>query len=168
MAASRKLKVYRTPIGFHDAYVAAPSQKAALAAWGSTHDLFARGVAELVRDPALAAEPLAHPGKVVKVLRGTPAEQQAARAAGPKSSRRAPEPAPPPPSRADLDAAEQALADLSARHGEEERTLAAAAAELAARRRAAAAAYGKAQAALERKRVVAARAYDKAMARWRG
>ena len=24
-----KLKVYRTPIGFHDAYVAAPSQKAA-------------------------------------------------------------------------------------------------------------------------------------------
>ena len=30
-----KLKVYRTPIGFHDAYVAAPSQKAALDAWGS-------------------------------------------------------------------------------------------------------------------------------------
>jgi hypothetical protein len=24
-----KLKVFRTPIGFHDAYVAAPSQKAA-------------------------------------------------------------------------------------------------------------------------------------------
>lgn len=31
---NRKLKVYRTPIGFHDAYVAAPSQKAALEAWG--------------------------------------------------------------------------------------------------------------------------------------
>jgi hypothetical protein len=28
-----KLKVFRTPIGFHDAYVAAPSKKAALAAW---------------------------------------------------------------------------------------------------------------------------------------
>ena len=26
------LKVYRTPIGFHDAYVAAPSKKAALRA----------------------------------------------------------------------------------------------------------------------------------------
>jgi hypothetical protein len=28
----RKLKVFRTPIGFHDAYVAAPSRKAALEA----------------------------------------------------------------------------------------------------------------------------------------
>ena len=51
------LKVYRTPIGFHDAYVAAPSQKAALQAWGSDANLFARGVAELVTDPALTAEP---------------------------------------------------------------------------------------------------------------
>ena len=28
----RKLKVFRTPTGFHDAYVAAPSRKAALEA----------------------------------------------------------------------------------------------------------------------------------------
>ena len=42
---TRKLKVFRTPIGFHDAYVAAPSQKAALQAWGTDTDLFARGVA---------------------------------------------------------------------------------------------------------------------------
>lgn len=34
MPRKQKLKVYRTPIGFHDAYVAAPSQKAALKAWG--------------------------------------------------------------------------------------------------------------------------------------
>lgn len=40
MARGSRLKVYRTPIGFHDTYVAAPSQKAALAAWGSGHDLF--------------------------------------------------------------------------------------------------------------------------------
>ena len=78
MARASKLKVYRTAAGFHDAYVAAPSQKAALAAWGSDHDLFARGIAELVTDPELAAEPLASPGTVIKRSRGTTAEQIAA------------------------------------------------------------------------------------------
>jgi hypothetical protein len=75
---ARKLKVFRTVIGFHDAYVAAPSQKAAVAAWGADANLFARGVAELVTDEALAEEPLAHPGKVIKRLRGTEAEHLAA------------------------------------------------------------------------------------------
>ena len=72
-----KLKVFRTAIGFHDAYVAAPSRKAALAAWGSDKDLFARGAAEEVTDPDLAAEALAQPGTVIKRLRGTAAEQLA-------------------------------------------------------------------------------------------
>lgn len=67
---ARKLKVYRTPIGFHDAYVAAPSQKEALKAWGSEVDLFARGVAEQVRDEALMRAPLATPGAVIKRPRG--------------------------------------------------------------------------------------------------
>ena len=44
----RRLKVFRTAIGFHDAYVAAPSRKAALEAWGTDKDLFARGVARLL------------------------------------------------------------------------------------------------------------------------
>lgn len=78
MARATKLKVYRTVAGFHDAYVAAPSQKAALEAWGSDRDLFARGIAEQVTDPALTAEPLAAPGTVVKRSRGTSAEQIAA------------------------------------------------------------------------------------------
>lgn len=78
MPRAAKLKVYRTPIGFHDAYVAAPSQKAALQAWGSDADLFARGVAEQVADPALMEEPLAHPGKVIRRLRGSAEEQLAA------------------------------------------------------------------------------------------
>ena len=78
MARATKLKVYRTVAGFHDAYVAAPSQKAALEAWGSDRDLFARGIAEQVTDPALTAEPLAAPGTVVKRSRGTTAEQIAA------------------------------------------------------------------------------------------
>src|SRR5688500_8851109 len=73
-----KLKVYRTSTGFHDAYVAAPSQKAALKAWGSEHDLFARGVAGVVTDPVLTKEPLAKPGQIIKRLRGTAAEQIAA------------------------------------------------------------------------------------------
>ena len=74
----QKLKVFRTPIGFHDAYVAAPSQKAALEAWGSDANLFARGAAEEVTDPELMKEPLEKPGVVVKRLRGTQKEQIAA------------------------------------------------------------------------------------------
>lgn len=67
----RALKVYRTAIGFHDAYVAAPSMKAALAAWGTDKNLFARGAAEVVEGGPLTAEPLANPGKVTRVLRGS-------------------------------------------------------------------------------------------------
>ena len=54
----QKLKVFRTPIGFHDAYVAAPSQKAALEAWGADGNLFAQGIAEQVTDPDVMEEPL--------------------------------------------------------------------------------------------------------------
>ena len=125
-----KLKVYRTSIGFHDAYVAAPSQAAALKAWGTDKPLFARGAAEVATDPELAAEPPASPGNVVKRLRGTAEEQVAALPPdGPKTaskegpSTRAKAPAPakrqaakPKPSRADLDTAEQQLHEVEARH----------------------------------------------------
>lgn len=97
----RALKVYRTAIGFHDAYVAASSMKAALAAWGTDKDLFARQAAELVEDPALTAEPLAHPGEVIRKLRGSAAEHVKAlgKMARPKAAKPAPaeEPAPSPP-----------------------------------------------------------------------
>lgn len=78
MARKQKLKVFRTPIGFHDAYVAAPSQKAALEAWGSHADLFARGVADVVTDEDLMTEPLANPGQVIRRVRGSEAEHLAA------------------------------------------------------------------------------------------
>lgn len=79
MAKARKqLKVFRTPIGFHDAYVAAPSQKAALEAWGSDANLFASGAAERVTEAKLMEAALERPGEVIKVLRGTEAEQVAA------------------------------------------------------------------------------------------
>jgi hypothetical protein len=71
MAKSKKLKVFRTPVGFHDAYVAAPSQKAALEAWGSATNLFSQGAAEVVTDPKLAKEALARPGEVIRKSRGT-------------------------------------------------------------------------------------------------
>lgn len=74
---ARTLKVYRTPIGFHDAYVAASSQKAALKAWGTDTNLFARGAAEQVTQADLVREPLAHPGAVIKRPRGSEAEHLA-------------------------------------------------------------------------------------------
>lgn len=78
MPRKQKLKVFRTPTGFHDAYVAAPSQKAALKAWGTEHDLFARGIAEKVDNPELMREPLSQPGVIIRRLRGTMSEQIAA------------------------------------------------------------------------------------------
>jgi hypothetical protein len=119
----RKLKVFRTPTGFHDAYVAAPSRKAALAAWGAEADLFARGVAEEVTDPQLMAAPLQDPGKVIKLSRGDLAAQL--KALGPRKKKVKPaaagkiedKPPParrpsrprPPPKRDKVDAAEAAL-----------------------------------------------------------
>ena len=67
----QKLKVFRTPIGFHDAYVAAPSRKAALEAWGADSNIFAQGIAEEVTDPKLMEEPLADPGTVIRRVRGS-------------------------------------------------------------------------------------------------
>jgi hypothetical protein len=78
IAPARALKVFRTAIGFHDAYVAASSQKAALSAWGAGTNLFAAGLAEVVDDPKVTAAPLADPGKVIKVSRGSLAQHLAA------------------------------------------------------------------------------------------
>ena len=158
MARVQKLKVYRTVAGFYDAYVAAPSQKAALEAWGSDRDLFARGIAEQVTDPALMAEPLVSPGTVVKHSRGTTAEQIAAlpeqRApaaprdadadadadADPKPTakpRAKPQAKPKPrPKRDELDAAEEALTSLQADFDRKKKDLAEREAALARDRRA--------------------------------
>lgn len=166
------LKVYRTPIGFHDAYVAAPSQKAALKAWGSDADLFARGVAEVVTDPELTAEPLARPGEVIRKSRGSAAEQLAALPPDkPKPKAKAPakvRPKPKPrPDRAPVEKAEQALAAAEQRHRDEDRALAAEEKALAERRRTMRTAQAE-----ETKRLATARddletAYEAALARWR-
>ena len=91
-------------------------------AWGADKDLFARGSAEEVTDPALMAEPLERPGDVIRRSRGTAAEQLAA--LPPKrikhivSADGECEAAParmPTPDRSELDAAEAALSVAEAR-----------------------------------------------------
>lgn len=180
-----KLKVFRTPIGFHDAYVAAPSRKAALAAWGSAADLFARGVAEEVTDAGLTAEPLAAPGTVIRRSRGTAAEQLAAlppdavrvheREADPTSRSAAtpkpilpPKPRPPRPDAAALDAAEAALTEAGERHRTALAKLAEREKRLAAERRALERTQEAEAATLERVRDAARTAYDAALRAWRG
>jgi len=121
----QKLKVFSTPIGFHDALVAAPSRKAALEAWGAGTNLFTQGSAHVVTDPKLTRIPLQNPGQVVKVARGTHAEQLAAlgKQEAPKHKAepqpeiiaKKPKIRPRKPSRAALDRAEEALDKLKAR-----------------------------------------------------
>lgn len=174
----RKLKVFRTTTGFHDAYVAAPSQKAALAAWGADANLFARGVAEQVTDRKLMAAPLERPGEVIKVSRGDLSAQL--KALGPrkkKARRKAEQPEAteprkpaarprPPPKRDKVDAAEAALKQAGARHAQEAQKLEdqrdAIERKLAALR----AKQDKELARLERKRDEAREAYREALERW--
>lgn len=178
MAKSRQLKVFRTPIGFHDAYVAAPSQKAALEAWGSDHNLFARGEAERIEDPKLTAEPLAHPGQVIKRLRGTAEEQFAALPpAKPRKGGAADKPPEEPsarkrrvprPDRSSLDRAEEAVAAAERRHATALDAIAREEEKLRQRRRAAEKAR---DAELDKLRDRATRArasYERKLETWRG
>ncbi|MEG3087631.1 hypothetical protein [Sphingomonas sp. PB4P5] len=182
------LKVYRTPIGFHDAYVAAPSKKAALRAWGSAKDLFARGAAELVTDPALMAAPLAEPGVVIKRSRGTAAEQIAALPPDPprravaaeveeaparRKAKAAPKPAPKPkpkprPDRSALDDADAAIGATAKRHDKARQEIDARIAALQTEREALVREQREEQSALENERDQLADTYDAAMREWRG
>lgn len=185
-----KLKVYRTSTGFHDAYVAAPSQKAALKAWGSEHDLFARGVADVVTDPVLTKEPLAKPGQVIKRLRGTAAEQIAALPPDkprkrealveredtesrptrkPPTRKTTPAPKPKPrPDRSPLDDAERALAEAENRHRAEAKALADEEAALNVRRHTLEKEHAAEAARLKRERNRTKADYERAMRKWRG
>ena len=145
MAKAKKLKVFRTPIGFHDAYVAAPSMKAALEAWGSSTNLFSQGAAELVTDPKLTKAPLARPGEVVRVPRGSEGEHFKALGRTKRANRPSPRPSPASgrggrkkgrrPSSAAVERAEAVLAKAEARHREALEKLRAEAAALDKRRR---------------------------------
>ncbi|WP_132392559.1 hypothetical protein [Novosphingobium sp. PhB165] len=169
--------------------MAAPSQKAALAAWGADSNLFLQGMAEKVDDPAFMNAPLADPGKVIKVPRGSPQEHLLAltQTAAPKAnagSKKPPgassprtsgrpsaihrkRPTPPRPSRAALDAFEaelerhdQALAEELAELEAERKRIAD---EIAERRETA----GKARARLSSRLEKARSTHEAAMERWR-
>ena len=171
----RKLKVFRTPTGFHDAYVAAPSRKAALEAWGADADLFARGVAEQVTDPKLTAAPLERPGEVIKLSRGDLATQLKAlgpRAKTKRGPQKAGKPDKPrktakaPPKRDRVDAAEAALEEARRRHTAEADKLEAERDAIGRKLEALRAQQAKEQGRLERKRDEAREAYREALARW--
>jgi type IV secretory pathway VirB10-like protein len=57
----RKLKVFQAQFGFYDTVVAAPSQAAALRAWGVNQNLFASGQAKATTDKAAITAATANP-----------------------------------------------------------------------------------------------------------
>jgi hypothetical protein len=131
-SASRKLKVFQAQFGFYDTVVASSSQVAALKAWGTHQNLFARGDAKLTTDAAAIRAALEHPDKVLRRAIGTndpfqlepvrlPAMRTAENSAGepPTRARRRP-PASPRPDRSALDAAEAALRALERNRTREE------------------------------------------------
>jgi predicted RNase H-like nuclease (RuvC/YqgF family) len=61
-----KLKTYVTNLGFFELAVAAPSMKAALAAWGLTHNVFAQDLAKETKDASIVAAAEAKPGTVLR------------------------------------------------------------------------------------------------------
>lgn len=123
-----RLKVFMTQIGFHNWLVAAPSQKAALAAWDVRENLFAMGSAQIVNDPECIDLAMNTPGVPVPV----DAKHALAKATRvlrlddhPARRKKAAVPAPPPApkvdarkrkaDRAKLEKAEAALADFHKR-----------------------------------------------------
>jgi hypothetical protein len=173
-----KLKVFRTAVGFRDAYVAAPSKAAALRAWGTDKDLFARGAAELVTDETLSDEPLSKPGEVVYRTRGGLEEQIAALGKLPDRKSKpevadAPAAAPkakakpkPRPSRAKLEAAERALAELENEREEADAAMHERERALAAEREAMEARFAKQAERLKEAERKAREAYQAALRDW--
>ena len=68
---ARTLKTYLTNLGFFELAIAAPSMKAALEAWGMSHNAFQHGFAKQTDDPAIVAATSAKPGVVLKRAVGT-------------------------------------------------------------------------------------------------
>lgn len=167
------LKVFRTTLGFHDAYIAAPSKAAALRAWGAGTDLFAMGAAEAITDPVLTAAPLAQPGTIIKLSRGTVADYLAAEAdrsannePSTVSIRKRPKPKP-LPSRAKVEAADAVLARAQASCERALAKLDAQAAKLSEHRAKIQADHKATVTALQGKRDAADEAYQKAINDWR-
>jgi hypothetical protein len=127
-APGRKLKVFQAQFGFYDTVVAAPSQAAALRAWGTHQNLFASGEATLTTDEAAIRAAIAHPETPLRRAVGStdafaleptslPKVPNVPKTAATKPAVK-PKPAAPPRPAADrskLDSAETALGQLDDR-----------------------------------------------------
>jgi hypothetical protein len=133
LAKARKLKVYQAPFGFHESVVAAPSQTAALRAWGSHQNLFAEGLAKVTTEAAAVEAALKHPETPLRRAIGSddPFELEAAslpkvpcaEKTQPKEASSPPrksKPAPPQADRSALDSAERELRRLEDQRRREE------------------------------------------------
>lgn len=172
---ARRLKVFQTRLGFYDTVVAAPSQAAALRAWGLKQNLFETGEARLTEDEAAAAVAVEHPEIPLRRAVGSddpyavdpqglpslPAAPKRPRAKPGAKTRAAKRPQP-PADRSRLDAAEAALEALNEARKQEEAAFRREAEALEARRSAAQTAYVAAHKAAAAKVAKARAAYRKA------
>src|SRR6187402_2197200 len=126
-----RLKVFKAQMGFYESVVAAPSQKAALDAWGTHQNLFQGGMAAVTDEAAAVKAATAKPGVVLRRPAGSrggfeeasetlpkvpPAPRRKAETKSVTKTAAAPKPPPPPPDRSELDAAEKAMENLEAEH----------------------------------------------------
>jgi hypothetical protein len=173
---ARKLKVFQAQFGFYDTVVAAPSQAAALRAWGTRQNLFASGDAKVVTDEAAVAAATAQPETPLRRAIGStdpfvlePTNLPKVPDAPPKKAgvktkaeTKPAAPAKPPADRRALNAAEKSLREVDVRRKGEEAHLRREADELEVRREAAQGAYVAARRAATAKVVDARSAYRKA------
>jgi hypothetical protein len=114
ISVATRLKVFSANMGFFETVVAAPSQKAALAAWGTRQNLFGEGMAKLAEDPKIVAQALAAPGKVLRRAVGSKGAF-AVEAAAPRAPRAKRKTNRPSPDRSKLTKAERARDTATAR-----------------------------------------------------
>ena len=136
-AKTSRLKVFQAQFGFYDSIVAAPSQPAALRAWGTHQNLFADGQARVAEDRAAVEAALAHPNVPLRRALGStgafevepttlPVVPDLPRRAPGKRASETPQAEArqrAPADRSKLDAAERDLSALEARRARERRLL---------------------------------------------
>jgi len=170
--AARKLKVFQAQFGFYDTVVAAPSQAAALRAWGTHQNLFASGEAKVTTDEAAVAAAIAHPETPLRRAVGSSdpfALEPTSLPKVPDAPKRTPvkaapkakpaELARPPADRSKLDAAEMVLRRIDERRKAEEAAFRQEEEDLEARKAKAQSAYVEARKAATAKVVAERSAY---------
>ena len=168
-SGERRFKVFQAQLGFFETVVAAPSQAAALRAWGVHQNLFADGQARVTDDPQAVRSALAHPGVPLKRAVGSkdpfalePVSLPQVPEAPKKTKAKAAAPPRPPADRSALDAAEEAFRGLDDNRRAEEATFRQRQDALDADRKAAQAAYVERHDVVSRALADARAAYRKA------